>query len=488
MIDYSHLISKQLYIDGWSEGTSERQATTVNPFNDEPIATIRQASQADVDRAYQVAEQRQSAWAELPPKDRAAVMNKAADFIEENFDGIVALIQAESASTIAKASIETGLAIGSLRESAQFPTRITGSILPSNTPGKTNFVFREPLGVVGVISPWNFPFALSMRSVAPALACGNAVVLKPASDTPLVGGLLLGRIFEAAGLPEGLLNIVVGAGSEIGDYFVEHEIPSLISFTGSTPVGQNVGVKAIGSKRMKKVSLELGGNAPLVVLDDADMDQAVGAATLGKFLHQGQICMAINRIIVDARVYDEFVDRYAERVKTLTFGDQRDPGTIVGPLINDQQVESVTAKIEKARSEGARELVSGPIEGRVVAPHVFADLTPDMELFREEIFGPVVGIIKADNEEHALELANDTEFGLSSAVYTRDLSRGVRFARHIKAGMTHVNDITVNDEAHVMFGGEKNSGLGRFNGEWAIDAFTTEHWVGVAPGDATFPF
>lgn len=324
MSDYSHLISEQLYIDGWSEGTSERQATTVNPFNDEPIATIRQASQADVDRAYQVAEQRQSAWAELPPKDRAAVMNKAADFIEENFDGIVALIQAESASTIAKASIETGLAIGSLRESAQFPTRITGSILPSNTPGKTNFVFREPLGVVGVISPWNFPFALSMRSVAPALACGNAVVLKPASDTPLVGGLLLGRIFEAAGLPEGLLNIVVGAGSEIGDYFVEHEIPSLISFTGSTPVGQNVGVKAVGGKRMKKVSLELGGNAPLVVLDDADMDQAVGAATLGKFLHQGQICMAINRIIVDARVYDEFVDRYAERVKTLTFGDQRD--------------------------------------------------------------------------------------------------------------------------------------------------------------------
>jgi len=488
MSDYSHLISEQLFIDGWVDGTSGRTATTVNPFNDEPIATIRQASRADVDKAYDVAKQRQTAWAELPPKDRAAVMNKAADFIEENFDAVVALIQAESASTIAKASIETGLALGSLREAAQFPTRIRGSIHPSDTPGKTNYIFREPLGVVGVISPWNFPFALSMRSVAPALACGNAVVLKPASDTPLVGGLLLGRIFEAAGLPEGVLNIVVGAGSEIGDHFVEHEVPSLISFTGSTPVGQNVGVKAVGGKRMKKVALELGGNAPLVILDDADMDQAVGAATLGKFLHQGQICMAINRIIVQAPVYDEFVEKYTERVRGLTYGDQLDPGTIVGPLINDQQVASVTAKIDQARSEGARELLSGPIEGRVIAPHVFADVTADMELFREEIFGPVVGIIKADDEEHALALANDTEFGLSSAVYTRDLARGMAFARRIEAGMTHVNDITVNDEAHVMFGGEKNSGLGRFNGEWAIDAFTTEHWVGVAPGDAQFPF
>ena len=187
-------------------------------------------------------------------------------------------------------------------------------------------------------------------------------------------------------------------------------------------------------------------------------------------------------------MYEEFVEKFTERVRGLTFGDQLDHSTIVGPLINDQQVASVTAKIEKARAEGARELLSGPIEGRVIAPHVFADVTADMELFREEIFGPVVGIIKADNEEHALALANDTEFGLSSAVYTRDLTRGVRFARRIEAGMTHVNDITVNDEAHVMFGGEKNSGLGRFNGQWAIDAFTTEHWVGVAPGNAQFPF
>ena len=485
---YSSLIADQLYIGGWREGTSERTAKTTNPYNNETIATIRQASKEDVDAAYELAQESQAGWAARAPKERTAILNKAADFIEDSRTAIVELIRAESGSTAIKANIETGLAIGSLREAATFPTRITGQILPSNTPGKANYVFREALGVVGVISPWNFPFALSMRSVAPALGCGNTVVLKPASDTPLTGGLLLGKIFEAAGLPEGALNIVVGAGSEIGDHFVEHPAPRLISFTGSTPVGKGVGRVAVGGEHMKKVSLELGGNAPLVILDDADMEQAVGAATLGKFLHQGQICMAVNRIIVQAPVYDEFVAAFAERVQTLTYGDQLDDATVVGPVINDSQLHSVTEKIARARTEGAREIVSGPVEGRVIAPHVFADVTPEMELFREEIFGPVVGIIKAEDEAHALKLANDTEFGLSSAVYTRDLTRGLNFARQIEAGMTHVNDITVNDEAHVMFGGEKNSGLGRFNGEWAIEEFTTTHWVGVAPGQAQFPF
>ncbi|AGN19949.1 hypothetical protein J433_15107 [Corynebacterium glutamicum MT] len=485
---YSAIVADQLYIGGWREGTSERIATTTNPFNDESIATIRQASPDDVDAAYEIAKESQAVWAALAPKERVHILTKAADWIEENQEAVIELIRVESGSTAIKATIETSLAVGSLREAATFPTRITGQILPSNTPGKANYVFREALGVVGVISPWNFPFALSMRSVAPALACGNAVVVKPASDTPLTGGLLLGKIFEAAGLPEGVLNIVVGSGSEIGDHFVEHPIPRLISFTGSTPVGKQVGATATGGKHIKKVALELGGNAPLVVLEDADLDQAVGAAAMGKFLHQGQICMAVNRIIVQAPLYDEFVEAFAKRVQTLAYGDQCDDATVVGPVINDSQLHSVTKKIERARIEGAREVVSGPIEGRVIAPHVFADVTPAMELFREEIFGPVVGIIKAKDEAHALELANDTEFGLSSAVYTRDLARGLNFARQVEAGMTHVNDITVNDEAHVMFGGEKNSGLGRFNGEWAIEEFTTTHWVGVAPGQAQFPF
>lgn len=484
----SDLITEQLYIGGWTTGSSERSTTTVNPFNDQHIATFRNASAADVDRAYDAAAKAQPEWAGLPPAQRSTILNKAGDFIEAHRGEIAELIRTESGSTAIKAATEVGIALASLREAATFPARVHGLIQPSNTPDKTNYVFREPLGVVGVISPWNFPFGLSMRSVAPALACGNTVVLKPASDTPIVGGTLLATIFETAGLPAGALNVVVGAGSEIGDHFVEHPTPRLISFTGSTPVGKGVGRIAVGGEHMKKVALELGGNAPLVVLSDADLEQAVGAAAMGKFLHQGQICMATNRIIVEASIYDRFLEAFAERVRTIAYGDQLDDATIVGPVINDSQLDSVTGKISLAREQGAREVVSGPVEGRVIAPHVFADVTPEMELFREEIFGPVVGVVRAEDEAHALELANDTEFGLSSAVFTQDLMRGVNFARGVKAGMTHVNDITVNDEAHVMFGGEKNSGLGRFNGEWAIEEFTTDHWVGVKAGPSQFPF
>lgn len=481
-------VPQEIYVGGWREGTSERVLESRNPFDDALIATIRQASRADVDEAYRTAAAAQPAWAAQSPAERTAVLTRAADYVEANRHALAALLSAESGSTAAKAGVELQLVVNAIREAATFPTRVHGKIMPSNTPGKENRVYREPVGVVGVISPWNFPMILSVRSVAPALAVGNAVVLKPASDTPLSGGLVVAKIFEAAGLPAGVLAVVPGAGSEIGDYFVEHEVPSLISFTGSTPVGQNVGRVAVGGAHMKRVALELGGNAPFIVLADADVDLAARAAVLAKFLHQGQICMSTNRIIVEAPVYDAFIERFTEIVQHIKFGDTANPENLVGPIINDDQVASVVGKIERARAEGARQVVAGPVEGRVVAPQVFADVTPEMELFREEIFGPVVGIVKAADEEDALRLANDTVFGLSSSVFTRDLDRGVRFARRIKAGMTHINDITVNDEAHVMFGGEKNSGLGRFNGDWAIEEFTTDHWIGVMSEPLQLPF
>lgn len=481
-------IPHSLFIGEWREGNSERVLETRNPFDSSLIATVRQASQADVDDAYRVAAEAQQAWAALPPSERTAVLNRAADYLEANAAEIADLLTIESGSTAPKAGVELQLAVNAIREAATFPTRVHGRIMPSNTPGKENRIYREPLGVVGVISPWNFPLILSMRSVAPALALGNAVVLKPASDTPLSGGLLLAKVFEEAGLPAGVLNVVVGAGSEIGDHFVAHQIPSLISFTGSTPVGKNVGKVAVSGEHMKRVALELGGNAPFVVLADADVDLAARAAVMAKFLHQGQICMAVNRIIVEAPIYDEFIEKFSNIVRHLPYGAATDPNNFVGPIINDDQLASVVGKVERARAEGARPVVEGTVEGRVVAPHVFADVTPEMELFREEIFGPVVGIVKAADEAEALRLANDTNFGLSSSVFTRDLDRGVRFARRIQAGMTHINDITVNDEAHVMFGGEKNSGLGRFNGDWAIEEFTTDHWIGVMSEPLQLPF
>lgn len=481
-------IPHRIFVNGWREGTSEKVTTATNPFDDSPLATIRQASRQDVDDAYAAASAAQPAWAAKTPAERSAVLNVAADYLAAHREEIVELIVAESGSSVLKANVEVSLAIDSTREAATFPSRVHGRIAPSNTPGKQNLVFREPVGVVGVISPWNFPLTLSERSVAPALAVGNAVVLKPASDTPFSGGLLLAKVYEEAGLPQGVLNVVIGSGSEIGDHFVASEVPSLITFTGSTPVGKNVGKVAVSGKRMKRVALELGGNAPFVVLADADLDLAVRAAAFGKFLHQGQICMAVNRIIVEAPLYDEFVQRFAEHVRTIRCGDPADPANVIGPIINDSQLASVTGKIAQARADGAHEVVGGTVEGRLVSPHVFADVTSDMELFREEIFGPVVGVVRAADEADALRLANDTAFGLSSAVFTKDLAKGVRFARGIKAGMTHINDITVNDEAHVMFGGEKNSGLGRFNGDWAIEVFTTDHWVSVMEGGQQFPF
>ncbi|WLH81965.1 aldehyde dehydrogenase family protein [Pseudomonas sp. FP2335] len=472
----------------WRQGSAGSVLNVTDPYTGETLLDIVQADRNDLDQAYVAAENAQAAWAALGPNQRAAILLKAVQIFDERREEIIGWIIRESGSTRIKAQIEWGAARGITQESASFPSRVHGRILPSNVPGKENRVYREPLGVVGVISPWNFPFHLTQRSVAPALALGNAVVIKPASDTPVTGGLLAARIFEEAGVPKGVISVLVGAGAQIGDAFVEHAVPKFISFTGSTPVGLNIGRIASGGKYLKHVALELGGNSPFVVLADADLDQAVAAAVMGKFLHQGQICMAINRIIVEDGLYDRFVESYAAKVKALKVGNPDEADTVIGPIINRKQLDGLLGKVARAKEEGARTVVEGQAQGNLLPPHVFADVTADMEIAREEIFGPLVGIQRARDEAHALELANDSEYGLSSAVFTQDLERGARFARQIKAGMTHVNDIPVNDEAHAPFGGEKNSGLGRFNGEWAIQEFTTDHWVSVQMTPRTYPF
>lgn len=469
-----------VYIDGApAAGSDTAEIVDVNPYTDETIVTLQGASTNDVDKAYASARTAQREWAGLTPNKRSKVIARAAELLAERREEIVDWLITESGSTAIKANKEVSLAIAITREAATFPARMTGQIFPSNTPNKEVRVYRKPLGVVGVISPWNFPLHLSQRSVAPALALGNAVVLKPATDTPVTGGLLIAKIFEDAGLPAGVLNVVAGRGSTIGDYFVEHEVPSLISFTGSTPVGRGVGAKALGGQHIKPVSLELGGNAPLVVLDDADIDAAVGQAVVGTFLHSGQICMAVNRIIVDASVYDEFVDKFAEAASQVAYGDPAGDGVLVGPVINDSQLNNHIERIDKAKADGVRIVTSGEIEGRVVPPHVFADVDPDSELAQEELFGPLVSVIKAADEADAIRIANHHEFGLSSSIFTQDLDRGARVAQAFAAGMTYVNEMPVQDEAHIAFGGERNSGIGRFNGEWAIQEFTTDHTIGI---------
>ncbi|MCK7544817.1 aldehyde dehydrogenase family protein [Marinobacter bryozoorum] len=472
----------------WREGSSETTRPVMNPYSGEELVSIRLANSDDLDKAYRKAEAAQQAWANRAPSERAAVLLRAVSIFDERKEEIIDWLIRESGSTRLKAMVEWESARGITLESASMPARAHGYTMASDIPGKENLVYRRPLGVVGVISPWNFPLHLSQRSVAPALALGNAVVIKPASDTPVTGGLLLARIFEEAGLPAGVLSVVVGAGSEIGDDFVAHPVPALISFTGSTPVGKNIGRIANGGDHIKKVALELGGNSPFVVLDDADVEQAAKAAVFGKFLHQGQICMAINRIIVDQSRYDEFVAAFVAHVKTLKVGDPSDIETAIGPIINQSQLEGLQHKIAGAKKEGATVLLEGEVSGQMLPPHVFGDVTPDMELSAEEIFGPIAGIQKARDEQHALELANGTEFGLSSAVFSGNTERGLNFARQVRAGMTHVNDMPVNDEAALPFGGEKNSGLGRFNGDWAIEEFSTVQWVSVQRTPRQYPF
>lgn len=472
----------------WRTGSAGRSMEVTNPFNNEKLLTIELATRDDLDQAYQAARAAQEEWAKTGPAQRAAIMIKAVEIFDQRREEIVNWIIQESGSTRIKAEIEWGAARAITLESASLPSRVHGRIMASNVPGKESRVYREPLGVIGVISPWNFPLHLTARSTSPALALGNSVVIKPASDTPVTGGLLLARIFEEAGLPKGVLSVVVGSGAEIGDAFVEHAVPGFISFTGSTQVGRNIGRIASGGEHLKHVALELGGNSPFVVLADADLDQAVHAATVGKFLHQGQICMAINRIIVEQPLYDAFCEKFAARVKALQYGDPSDPKTVVGPVINAKQLAGLKEKIATAKAEGAKVLVSNEPQGNVMPPHVFADVTADMDIAREEIFGPLVGIQCARDEAHALELANQSEYGLSSAVFTQNLERGVRFARRVHAGMTHINDIPVNDEPNAPFGGEKNSGLGRFNGDWAIEEFTTDHWISVQHEPRQYPF
>ncbi|MEU5309352.1 aldehyde dehydrogenase family protein [Streptomyces sp. NPDC021562] len=477
----------QQYIDGeWRPGTGSWDIIDFNPYDGEKLASITIAAVDEIDQAYRAAARAQQQWAVLNPYARRAVFEKALRLVEEREGEITEAIIAELGGTHLKAGFELHLAKEFLRESVHLALRPEGKILPSPVDGKENRLYREPVGVVGVISPFNFPFLLALKSVAPALALGNGVVLKPHQNTPIVGGTLVAKIFEDAGLPGGLLNVVVTDIAEIGDAFIEHPIPKVISFTGSDKVGRHVATVCAGL--FKRSVLELGGNSAIVILDDADVDYAVDAAVFSRYVHQGQVCMAANRVLVDRSIADVFTEKFVAKVKSLKAGDPRDPGTVIGPVINSRQAESISATVEQAIAEGATALVRGATTDNLVEPSVLTDVPADSALLRQEVFGPVAFLIPFDGEEEAVRLVNDTPYGLSGAVHTGDVERGVAFARKIDTGMFHVNDGTVHDEPLVPFGGEKNSGIGRLNGETTLEAFTTLKWISVQHGRSGFPF
>ncbi|MGW3494033.1 aldehyde dehydrogenase family protein [Streptomyces sp. NPDC001020] len=477
----------QQYIGGeWRPGNGSWDIIDVNPYDGEKLASITTATVDEVDEAYRAAEAAQKEWAATNPYLRRAVFEKALRIVEDREAEITDVIIAELGGTRLKAGFELHLVKEFLRESMQWALRSEGKILPSPVDGKENRLYRVPVGVVGVISPFNFPFFLSIKSVAPALALGNAVVLKPHQDTPILGGTLIAKIFEDAGLPGGLLNVLVTDIAEIGDAFLEHPIPKVISFTGSDKVGRHVAT--VCASHFKRYVLELGGNSALVVLDDADIDYAVDAAVFSRYVHQGQVCMAANRVLVDRSIADEFTGKFVAKVKSLKVGDPRDPQTIIGPVINSAQASAVSGVVEQAIAEGATALVHGTTTDNLVAPSVLTDVPADSALLEQEVFGPVSFLIAFDGQEEAVRIVNETPYGLSGAVHTGDIERGVAFARQIDTGMFHVNDGTVHDEPLVPFGGQKHSGIGRLNGETTIEAFTSQKWISVQHGRSRFPF
>ena len=479
-------LNRQYIAGEWRDGASAKVLTDRNPYNGEPICDFKLADKADVDVAYRSAAAAQKIWAQVNPFEKRAILEKGITFVEKNEAEITDILIEELGGTGFKAFFEIGIVKNIIKEAATYPLRMNGEILPSTVDGKENRLYRVPVGVVGVISPFNAPFFLSMRSVATALGAGNGVVLKPHDDSPITGGTLVARVFEEAGLPKGLLNVVVADVREIGDAFVEHPIPRIISFTGSEGVGRHIG--GVAGRCLKKAVLELGGNSALIVLADADVGRALNAAVFSRFTHQGQVCMSANRVLVHRSLYADFLEKYVQRVSGLKVGDPRDPKTDIGPLMNKAQADTLSKQIQKGVDEGARVALRGKVEGTMASPTVFADVKPGMSVAQCEMFGPAVSVIPFDTPEEAIRIANDSAFGLSGAIHTKDVEYGAELAKQIDSGAIHVNDGTINDEPLVAFGGEKASGTGRLNGKWALEEFTTLKWISVQHTVRHYPF
>lgn len=479
-------LNKQFIEACWFDGSEEDFIENLNPYDDSVLNTFKAAGKADVDRAFNNAKKVSKTWSRTNPLVRRDLMLKAAMILMERKEEFVDWLVKEVGSTIVKAEVEVKQSYDMLLEASGYPTRMHGMVIPSITDGKETYVYRKALGVVAMISPWNFPLYLSLRTIAPALACGNTIVVKPASQSPVTGGTIIAKLFEEAGLPAGALQVVVGKSAVIGDYFTSHPESRLISFTGSTPVGKGIG--RIGGEGLKKLALELGGNNVFIVLEDADMERAVKSAVFGRFMHQGQICMSVNRILVHENRYQEFKEKFIAKVKTISYGNPAEPQTVVGPLIDKKSVKRVVELIDRTVKAGAILEVGGNAEGNVVVPTVLSGVTREMPIFQEEVFGPAVGLISFKDDEEAIELTNATDFGLSGALHTKDLQRGIQIALRLETGMIHINDQSVNDEVNTPFGGEKDSGVGRFGNDFIVDEMTTVQWISVQVEPRKLPF
>jgi benzaldehyde dehydrogenase (NAD) len=473
-----------MFLADWQTGTGEMHSVH-EPATGRHLLDLRLSTPTDVARAAATAKAAQPAWAAASYQERSAVLRRAAEIYEKHRPEFGTWTQRETGAHRNKMHHEQNFTAGEALAAAAMPWQPYGQLVPTVQQERLSMIRRVPVGVVGAITPWNSPSVLGMRVVAPALALGNAVVLKPDPQTPVCGGAMFAAVFKEAGLPDGLLQIVIG-DAEAGQALVTDPNINLVSFTGSTEVGRMVGAMAGGL--LKKVSLELGGNNPLIILDDADLAAAASAGAYASFQFQGQVCFATGRHIVHRSVADEYVDLLAAKAKRLRTGDPYRTDVELGPIVNERQIQRVDDIVQRSvKSGGARLVEGGTYEGLFYRPTVLADVHLDAPAWTDEIFGPVAPVVTFASDDEAIELANSSEYGLSAGVYSRSISRGLAIAQRIRAGMVHVNDQTINDEATIPFGGMGMSGNGgRFGAEANYDTFTEWQWLTVRDEPKSF--
>ncbi|MFE9422712.1 aldehyde dehydrogenase [Kitasatospora sp. NPDC006697] len=472
---------QRLLIGGtWQRAAGDRTYEVHDPFTGEVTSRAAAACPADAIGAAEAAERAFPAWSALPPGERRRILWTAADIVEARAQELTEAITAEMGGPAVWGAYNVKALAEKIRYAASAAHEgLTGEVIPSETPGRTSIAVRRPVGVVACIIPWNAPALLAGSSVPAALVLGNTVVMKASEQTPRTHGLVAECLTEA-GMPEGVLNLVTNApedAPEVVDALIAHPAVRRVHFTGSTRVGRIIGEKA--AAHLKQAILELGGKAPVLVLADADLDQAVSAAAFGAFANSGQGCLSTERIVVDRSIADEFCRRLAALADTFSYGDPRDPQSVLGPVVGRGTVSRLSDLVQDAVAAGARLLAGGTADGPCFAPTVLADVTPGMRAYREESFGPMVTVIAVDGPEEALRVANDNDYGLTSAIFTRNVPLALDLAKRINAGMCHINGTTLDDEPQIPFGGLKNSGYGKSGGRAGLEEFTELQWITI---------